>query len=71
MAENRSPAERRWNPGRRDVKRYVHSGGYNRLAGRSTAPGSLRPPGFYVKRRVVFIIFGVLFFGTALWFVLF
>ena len=54
--ERKNPASsspRRSRNGRREVRRYIHTGSFNRLAGRSTAPGSEIPERFYFRRRAV------------------
>ncbi len=35
--------------------RYVKTGSFNRLAGRSVAPGSEFPEHFFLKRRIIWI----------------
>ena len=37
------------------VARYVHTGGFNQLAGKSLLPGSIRPDSFYWKWRFFFL----------------
>ena len=56
---------------RHGVGRYLHTGSFNRLAGRSTAPGSLRPEGFYLKWRIIGIVAGTVFLLVGLSSVLF
>ena len=46
------PPRRRVNAARR----YAKTGSFNRLAGRSTAPGSEAPPHFFLKRRIAFAV---------------
>ncbi len=47
------------------VKRYVHTGSFNQLAGRSLAPGSMRAALSYWKWRLFFGILGLIVFGTG------
>ena len=35
------------------ARRYAKTGSFNKLAGRSTAPGSEIPERFYLRRRVI------------------
>lgn len=56
---------------RRNLKRYVHTGSFNRLAGRSTAPGTMRPETTRAVSRVTFSILAAAFFGVGLYFVFF
>ncbi len=48
------------------VRRYVHTGGFNQLAGKSLAPGSMRAELFYWKWRLFFGITALLIVGTGL-----
>ena len=41
------------------VRRYVHTGGFNQLAGKSLAPGSVTPETFYWKWRIVYALVAV------------
>lgn len=56
MTGRRSDPPRRVNAARR----YTKTGSFNKLAGRSTAPGSETPKHFYLKRRIVFAVLAVL-----------
>ena len=38
------------------ARRYAKTGSFNRLAGRSTAPGSEFPPHYFLKRRVIWVL---------------
>ena len=38
------------------ARRYAKTGSFNRLAGRSTAPGSEFPPNYFLKRRSVWVL---------------
>lgn len=50
---------------------YVHTGGFNRLAGRPSAPGSWRPEESFRRWRRTVILFGMLFLLTGMFFVIF
>ncbi len=50
---------------------YVHSGGFNRLAGRPSAPGSWRPERNAAKWRMFLVICGMAFMLTGFFFVIF
>lgn len=63
--------KRRQQLNRRNLKRYVHTGSFNRLAGRSTAPGTMRPETAQAVSRVIFSILAAAFFGIGLCFVFF
>ncbi len=55
---------------RKNLHRYVHTHSFNRLAGRTTAPGSARPENSCLRTRVLFVLFSAAFFVTGFWFVL-
>ena len=38
------------------ARRYTKTGSFNKLAGRSTAPGSEIPEHFFMKRRVLAVV---------------
>lgn len=38
------------------ARRYAKTGSFNRLAGRSTAPGSEFPPNYFLKRRIIWAV---------------
>jgi len=38
------------------ARRYAKTGSFNKLAGRSTAPGSEFPPNYFLKRRIVWVL---------------
>ena len=42
------------------ARRYTKTGSFNKLAGRSTAPGSEVPERFYWKRRIVCAVLALL-----------
>lgn len=46
----KSPAKR--NP----AANYIHTGGFNRLADKSLAPGSVRPASYYLKWKIIFAL---------------
>ena len=56
-------------PSRKNLDRYVHTRGFNRLAGRPTAPGSVRPETAFRTARLMFLAFMTAFFAVGLWFV--
>ena len=53
--------KRRQQLNRRNLKRYVHTGSFNRLAGRSTAPGTMRPETAQAVSRIMFSILAAAF----------
>ena len=56
---------------RRNLKRYVHTGSFNRLAGRAPPPRTQRPATPPPVSRVTFSILAAAFFGVGLYFVFF
>lgn len=38
------------------ARRYAKTGSFNRLAGRSTAPGSEFPENYFLKRRIWWVL---------------
>ena len=50
---------------------YVHTGGFNRLAGRPNAPGSWRPEESFRRWRTGVVLAGLAFLGVGLFFVIF
>ncbi|MBR7121209.1 MAG: hypothetical protein IKC94_03075 [Lentisphaeria bacterium] len=50
---------------------YVHTGGFNRLAGRPSAPGSWRPERSSARWRMALVICGTAFLLTGIFFVIF
>ncbi|MBE6357885.1 MAG: hypothetical protein E7057_01385 [Lentisphaerae bacterium] len=53
------------------LENYVHTGGFNRLAGRPTAPGSWRPEHSFWRWRTMLVIGGLAFLLTGMFFVIF
>ena len=51
-----------------EVSSYFHSGGFQRLEGRSTAPGSLIRPKNSTLRTVSLIAVELLFLAVGLWY---
>lgn len=51
---------------KKNIEDYVHSGGFHRLAGRSTVPGSLRPED--AKKRWRFFVIITIFLFLSLGF---
>jgi hypothetical protein len=50
---------------KKNIEDYVHSGGFNRLAGRSTAPGSLRPEDAKKRWRILILVFIICFLSLG------
>lgn len=57
--------------GRSQLSRYVHSGGFNRLKGRSPAPGSALPEKVLASRRRLLVILAAVIILVGLYFVFF
>ena len=53
------------------IGNYVHTGGFNRLAGRSNAPGSWSPERRSWQWRMFLVICGMAFMLTGMFFVVF
>ncbi|MBE6364874.1 MAG: hypothetical protein E7053_03875 [Lentisphaerae bacterium] len=53
------------------IGNYVHSGGFNRLAGRPSAPGSWRPERSSARWRIFLVLCGMGFLLTGMFFVIF
>lgn len=53
------------------IANYVHTGGFNRLAGRPSAPGSWRPERSFHHWRTILFICGSAFLLTGMFFVIF
>lgn len=53
------------------VANYIHTGGFNRLAGRPSAPGSWKPERSFRKWQALLIISGSAFLLTGLFFMVF
>ena len=67
LPEHRRTTDR----GRSQLSRYVHSGGFERLKGRSTAPGSVLPAQLVAKRRRMLIALTLILLaigGYFIWF---
>ena len=50
---------------------YIHTGGFNRLAGRPNAPGSWRPEPSFRKWKIFMTVLGMIFFLIGMFFVIF
>ncbi|MBQ9787940.1 MAG: hypothetical protein IJW33_07220 [Lentisphaeria bacterium] len=50
---------------------YVHSGGFNRLAGRPSAPGSWRPEHSFWRWKMFLLTVGMAFLLVGMFFVIF
>jgi len=53
------------------ISRYFHTGGFSRLKGQTMAPGSVRPAGYFFRRRLIYCLVAGGFLLISLWFVLF
>jgi hypothetical protein len=53
------------------IGNYVHTGGFNRLAGRPSAPGSWRPERSFWMWKMALTICGTIFLLTGMFFVIF
>ena len=53
------------------VDNYVNTGGFNRLAGRPTAPGSWQPESSSNRWRTGLVLAGMAFILTGLFFMVF
>ncbi|MBQ9755172.1 MAG: hypothetical protein IJV93_10560 [Lentisphaeria bacterium] len=51
-----------------ELRSYLYSGGFHRLEGKSTAPGSLAKPESHLFRNVCLISAEVLFLLIGLWY---
>ena len=47
---------------------YLYSGGFNRLEGRSTAPGSMVKPENHLLRTCCLVALEVIFLAVGVWF---
>lgn len=56
---------------RRRIGDYVHTGGFNRLAGVPDAPGSVRPERYIRRWRIILLCLGTLFLLAGGFFVIF
>ena len=53
------------------IGNYVHSGGFNRLSGRPSAPGSWRPERSFWRWKMFLTICGLAFLLTGMFYVIF
>ena len=67
MAESADRKKRR-NGKKGELSSYLYSGGFHRLEGRSTAPGSLARPENHIFRKVCLIGAEILFLAIGLWY---
>ena len=51
-----------------ELRSYLYSGGFHRLEGKSTAPGSLARPENHIFRKVCLIGAEILFLAIGLWY---
>ena len=51
-----------------ELRSYLYSGGFHRLEGKSTAPGSLAKPEHSVFRTICLVSAEILFLAVGLWY---
>ena len=51
-----------------ELRSYLYSGGFHRLEGKSTAPGSLAKPETHFVRTVCLISAEIIFLAVGLWY---
>lgn len=51
-----------------EFRSYLYSGGFNRLEGRSTAPGSMVKPETHFLRTCCLVAFEIIFLAVGVWF---
>lgn len=51
-----------------ELRSYLYSGGFHRLEGKSTAPGSLAKPESHLFRTVCLISAEIIFLAVGLWY---
>ena len=51
-----------------ELRSYLYSGGFHRLEGKSTAPGSLAKPETHLFRTVCLISAEIIFLAVGLWY---
>ncbi|MBE6384768.1 MAG: hypothetical protein E7048_03775 [Lentisphaerae bacterium] len=51
-----------------ELRSYLYSGGFHRLEGKSTAPGSLAKPEHSTFRTICLISAEILFLAVGLWY---
>ena len=61
--------KRRSSRGRRQgaYRSYLYSGGFNRLEGKSTAPGSMVKPETHLFRTCCFAVIEIIFLAVGVW----
>ncbi len=67
MAEPTVRNKRR-SPKKGELHSYLYSGGFHRLEGKSTAPGSLAKPESHLFRNICLISAEILFLLIGLWY---
>lgn len=60
--------KKRRRPKKGELRSYLYSGGFHRLEGKSTAPGSLSRPEHSLFRKVCLISIEVIFLAVGLWY---
>ncbi len=58
----------RGRPGQGVYRSYLYSGGFNRLEGKSTAPGSMVKPKSHLLRTACLVSLEIIFLGVGVWF---
>ena len=58
----------RGRPGQGVYRSYLYSGGFNRLEGKSTAPGSMVKPETHLFRTCCLAAFEIIFLAVGVWF---
>lgn len=68
MAERTERNKKRPSGRKGELRSYLYSGGFHRLEGKSTAPGSLARPEHSLFRKICLIGAEVLFIAIGLWY---
>lgn len=53
---------------RSELRSYLYSGGFHRLEGKSTAPGSLAKPETHILRNICLISAEIIFLAVGVWY---
>lgn len=67
MADNGNHKKRRTSK-KGELRSYLYSGGFHRLEGKSTAPGSLAKSDHSLFRTVCLVAAEILFLAVGLWY---
>ena len=57
--------------GKSKISNYFHTGGYNRLAGGSNAPGSMRPREYFWRWKIIYMLICGIFVLIGFFYMLF